>query len=179
MLFLCSISCVLCGYSSWLKISIVTSFKKSHWSSRETIFSMPVVTWRVCLHPGSCSLTSGAAQWGSADSCDQPAGVTSQLRRPWTEKKASLCLRSPLPAAENRTAFTPVTRPRLPASCRMSVGAPRGLASSGQKPIAEILHPLSAAEEPLLVPVNVGGEKVGSAGAEPRPVHRSEHNQGM
>ncbi|XP_074546199.1 sorting nexin-30 [Halichoeres trimaculatus] len=39
----------------------------------------------------------------------------------------------------------------------MSVGAPRGLASSGQKPIAEILHPLSAAEEPLSV--TVGGEK--------------------
>ncbi|XP_028319012.1 sorting nexin-30 [Gouania willdenowi] len=31
----------------------------------------------------------------------------------------------------------------------MSVGAPRGLASSGQKPITEMLHPLSAAEEPL------------------------------
>ncbi|XP_027881133.1 sorting nexin-30 isoform X2 [Xiphophorus couchianus] len=31
----------------------------------------------------------------------------------------------------------------------MSVGAPRGLASSGQKLITEILHPLSAAEEPL------------------------------
>ncbi|XP_068609038.1 sorting nexin-30 [Brachionichthys hirsutus] len=31
----------------------------------------------------------------------------------------------------------------------MSAGAPKGLASSGQKPIAEILHPLSAAEEPL------------------------------
>ncbi|XP_074474949.1 sorting nexin-30 [Sebastes fasciatus] len=31
----------------------------------------------------------------------------------------------------------------------MSVGAPKGLASSGMKPIAEILHPLSAAEEPL------------------------------
>ncbi|KAM4532323.1 sorting nexin-30 isoform 3-T3 [Fundulus diaphanus] len=30
----------------------------------------------------------------------------------------------------------------------MSVGAPRGLASSGQKLITEILHPLSAAEEP-------------------------------
>ena len=46
----------------------------------------------------------------------------------------------------------------------MSVGAPRGLASSGQKPIAEILHPLSAAEEPLSVTVNVGEDKVGSAG---------------
>ncbi|MED6252084.1 Sorting nexin-30 [Ataeniobius toweri] len=31
----------------------------------------------------------------------------------------------------------------------MSVGAPRGLASSGQKLITEILHPLSATEEPL------------------------------
>ncbi|CAI5666553.1 unnamed protein product [Oreochromis niloticus] len=31
----------------------------------------------------------------------------------------------------------------------MSISAPRGLASSGQKPITEILHPLSAAEEPL------------------------------
>ncbi|XP_029300542.1 sorting nexin-30 isoform X1 [Cottoperca gobio] len=43
----------------------------------------------------------------------------------------------------------------------MSVGAPRGLASSGQKPIAEILHPLSAAEEPLSVSVtvNVEGDK--------------------
>lgn len=42
----------------------------------------------------------------------------------------------------------------------MSVGAPKGLASSGQKPITEILHPLSAAEEPLSVTVNVGGDKV-------------------
>lgn len=55
----------------------------------------------------------------------------------------------------------------------MSVGAPRGLASSGQKPITEILHPLSAAEEPPLSPgpdvtVTVGGDKVGSAGAELR-----------
>ncbi|XP_033502503.1 sorting nexin-30 isoform X1 [Epinephelus lanceolatus] len=41
----------------------------------------------------------------------------------------------------------------------MSVGAPRGLASSGQKPIAEILHPLSAAEEPHSVTVNIGGDK--------------------
>ncbi|KAK5900658.1 hypothetical protein CgunFtcFv8_025601 [Champsocephalus gunnari] len=39
----------------------------------------------------------------------------------------------------------------------MSVGAPRALASSGQKPITEILHPLSAAEEPLSV--TVGGDK--------------------
>ncbi|KAK5603736.1 hypothetical protein CRENBAI_001756 [Crenichthys baileyi] len=31
----------------------------------------------------------------------------------------------------------------------MSVGGPRGLASSGQKLITEILHPLSATEEPL------------------------------
>ncbi|XP_038154896.1 sorting nexin-30 isoform X1 [Cyprinodon tularosa] len=31
----------------------------------------------------------------------------------------------------------------------MSVGVPRGLASSGQKLITEILHPLSAAEEPM------------------------------
>lgn len=42
----------------------------------------------------------------------------------------------------------------------MSVGAPRGLASSGQKPIAEIIHPLSAAEEPLSLSVSVGGDKV-------------------
>nr|XP_057920540.1 sorting nexin-30 [Doryrhamphus excisus] len=45
----------------------------------------------------------------------------------------------------------------------MSVGAPRGLASSGQKHIAEILHPLSAAEEPLSpgpdVSVTAGGDK--------------------
>ncbi|KAM9424608.1 sorting nexin-30 [Pholidichthys leucotaenia] len=45
----------------------------------------------------------------------------------------------------------------------MSVGAPRGLASSGQKPITEILHPLSAAEEPFSlgpdVTVSAGGEK--------------------
>ncbi|XP_068588510.1 sorting nexin-30 [Cebidichthys violaceus] len=41
----------------------------------------------------------------------------------------------------------------------MSVGAPRGLASSGQKPIAEILHPLSAAEEQLSGTVSVGGDK--------------------
>ncbi|KAI3361971.1 hypothetical protein L3Q82_012322 [Scortum barcoo] len=41
----------------------------------------------------------------------------------------------------------------------MSAGAPRGLASSGQKPITEILHPLSAAEEPLTVPVSGGGDK--------------------
>ncbi|XP_063745574.1 sorting nexin-30 isoform X3 [Eleginops maclovinus] len=39
----------------------------------------------------------------------------------------------------------------------MSVGAPRALASSGQKPITEILHPLSAAEEPLSA--TVGGDK--------------------
>ncbi|XP_061732957.1 sorting nexin-30 [Nerophis ophidion] len=31
----------------------------------------------------------------------------------------------------------------------MSVGAPRGLASSGQKHLGDIVHPLSAAEEPL------------------------------
>lgn len=45
----------------------------------------------------------------------------------------------------------------------MSVGAPKGLASSGQKPITEILHPLSAAEEPLSpgpqVTVNAAGDK--------------------
>ncbi|XP_075885078.1 sorting nexin-30 [Nelusetta ayraudi] len=41
----------------------------------------------------------------------------------------------------------------------MSAGAPRGLASSGQKPIAEIIHPLSAAEEPLSLVVNAGGDK--------------------
>ncbi|KAF7655505.1 hypothetical protein LDENG_00055000 [Lucifuga dentata] len=43
----------------------------------------------------------------------------------------------------------------------MSVGAPRGLASSGQKPIAEILHPLSAAEETLspALDVTVSGGK--------------------
>nr|XP_019968620.1 PREDICTED: sorting nexin-30-like [Paralichthys olivaceus] len=45
----------------------------------------------------------------------------------------------------------------------MSAGAPRGLASSGQKPIAEIPHPLSAAEEPLSpgpdVTGDVGGDK--------------------
>lgn len=51
----------------------------------------------------------------------------------------------------------PDTRTRPPASRRMSVGAPRALASSGQKPITEILHPLSAAEEPLSV--TVGGDK--------------------
>ncbi len=61
----------------------------------------------------------------------------------------------------------------------MSAGAPRGLASSGQKPIAEILHPLSAAEEPLSVTVNVGGDKVRSAGSVPRPVWRFENKQGM
>lgn len=45
----------------------------------------------------------------------------------------------------------------------MSAGAPRGLASSGQKPITEILHPLSAAEEALSpgpdVTGTVGGDK--------------------
>ncbi|XP_076019782.1 sorting nexin-30 [Genypterus blacodes] len=43
----------------------------------------------------------------------------------------------------------------------MSVGAPKGLASSGQKPIAEILHPLSAAEETLspVLDVTVSGGK--------------------
>ncbi|XP_069560656.1 sorting nexin-30 [Brachyistius frenatus] len=45
----------------------------------------------------------------------------------------------------------------------MSVGAPKGLASSGRKPITEILHPLSAAEEPLSpgpdVTVTVEGDK--------------------
>ncbi|TNN86325.1 Sorting nexin-30 [Liparis tanakae] len=40
----------------------------------------------------------------------------------------------------------------------MSVGAPRCLASSGQKPIAEILHPLSAAEEQLSVTATAGGD---------------------
>lgn len=45
---------------------------------RSLSFHSPLaVTWCICLHPGSCSLTSGAAQWESADSCDQPAGVTS------------------------------------------------------------------------------------------------------
>lgn len=98
-----------------------------------------------------------------------------------TEETLWLRLRSPLSAAENRRVVTLDTRPRLPASRRMSVGAPRGLASSGQKPITEILHPLSAAEEPISpgpdVTVNVGGEKVGSAGAVPRPVRRFESNQ--
>lgn len=46
----------------------------------------------------------------------------------------------------------------------MSAAAPRGLASSGQKPIAEIVHPLSAAEEPLSITVNAGGDKVDSDG---------------
>lgn len=53
----------------------------------------------------------------------------------------------------------------------MSISAPRGLASSGQKPITEILHPLSAAEEPLSpgpdVTVSGGRDKVGSDGASP------------
>lgn len=87
-------------------------------------------------------------------------------------------------AAEKRTAVTPDTRTRLPASRRMSVGAARGLASSGQKPITEILHPLSAAEEPLspgpdVTTVSVGGDKVGSAGDLPRPVRRFIKKQGM
>lgn len=46
----------------------------------------------------------------------------------------------------------------------MSVGVPKGLASSGQKPITEIPHPLSAAEEPLSIALNAGGEKVPSPG---------------
>ncbi|CAG04895.1 unnamed protein product, partial [Tetraodon nigroviridis] len=41
----------------------------------------------------------------------------------------------------------------------MSVSAPRGLASSGQRAITEITHPLSAAEEPLSLPVSAGGDK--------------------
>ncbi|TNM91861.1 sorting nexin-30 [Takifugu rubripes] len=41
----------------------------------------------------------------------------------------------------------------------MSVGVPKGLASSGQKPITEITHPLSAAEEPLSISLSAGGEK--------------------
>ncbi|XP_078812292.1 sorting nexin-30 isoform X2 [Oryzias latipes] len=45
----------------------------------------------------------------------------------------------------------------------MSVGTPRGLASSGQKPITEIPHPLSAAEESLSpgpdVSISPGGDK--------------------
>lgn len=66
----------------------------------------------------------------------------------------------PFKTAQNRTDVTPDTRPRLPVSCKMSAGAPRGLASSGQKPIAEIVHPLSAAEEPLSITVSAGGDKV-------------------
>lgn len=56
----------------------------------------------------------------------------------------------------------PNSRPNhdLPPACRMSSGAPRGLASSGQKPIAEIIHPLCAAEEPLSLGVNAVGDKV-------------------
>ncbi|KAM9735310.1 sorting nexin-30 isoform 1-T1 [Menidia menidia] len=45
----------------------------------------------------------------------------------------------------------------------MSVGTPKGLASSGQKPITEILHPLSATEEPLSpgpdVTINYTGDR--------------------
>uniref|UniRef100_A0AAV2IX85 Sorting nexin-30 n=1 Tax=Knipowitschia caucasica TaxID=637954 RepID=A0AAV2IX85_KNICA len=45
----------------------------------------------------------------------------------------------------------------------MSVGAPRGLASSGQKPITDIIHPLCAADEPLSpgpqVTVSTGRDK--------------------
>lgn len=51
----------------------------------------------------------------------------------------------------------------------MSISAPRGLASSGQKPITDIPHPLSAADEPLSIPVNAGGEKVHKAGGEGGP----------
>lgn len=75
-------------------------------------------------------------------------------------KNDTLC---PNQAAENRTDVTPDTRSRLSASFRMSVSAPKGLASSGQKPIAEIIHPLSAAEEPLSITVNIGGDKVESS----------------
>ncbi|KAK5900659.1 hypothetical protein CgunFtcFv8_025601 [Champsocephalus gunnari] len=53
----------------------------------------------------------------------------------------------------------------------MSVGAPRALASSGQKPITEILHPLSAAEEPLSV--TVGGDKQEVALTNGTPVETS------
>ncbi|KAK5878697.1 hypothetical protein CesoFtcFv8_024083 [Champsocephalus esox] len=53
----------------------------------------------------------------------------------------------------------------------MSVGAPRALASSGQKPITEILHPLSAAEEPLSV--TIGGDKQEVALTNGTPVETS------
>jgi len=124
----------------------------------------------MCLHPGSCSLTSGAAQWESADSSNQPAGVTYQLRRPRTEKNTFLSRDFTYQLRRTGQLLSPNTWPHLPAFRRMSAGAPRCLASSGQKPIAEILHPLSAAEEQLSVSVAVGGDTVGSAGAVLRPV---------
>lgn len=120
---------------------------------------------RVCLHPGSRESTSGAAQLrrrsqltvgGQLADVNIPTGGRTR-----TEEK------------KTHTAQCPRTEPRrtgppshpipghvLPPSSRMSVGAPRGLASSGQKPIAEIIHPLSAAEEPLSLSVSVGGDKV-------------------
>lgn len=53
----------------------------------------------------------------------------------------------------------------------MSVSVPKGLASSGQKPITEITHPLSAAEEPLSISLITGDKVQSSEGVEIQPTH--------
>lgn len=123
------------------------------------------VTRCLCLLPGSWYFTSGVVHLRG----ESQLTVETQANR-WnigtkeTLNGESASLWAHLPA-EQQTVVGHVTQPRLPAFCRMSVSAPKGLASSGQKPITEITHPLSAAEEPLSISVTAGGEKVQSAAA--------------
>lgn len=123
------------------------------------------VTRCLCLLPGSCNFTSGVVRLRG----ESQLTVVTRANR-WnvgTEEtlNGESASRRPHLPAEKQTVVGHVTQPRLPASCMMSVSAPKGLASSGQKPITEITHPLSAAEEPLSISVNAGGEKVRSAGS--------------
>lgn len=118
------------------------------------------VTRCLCLLPGSCNFTSGVVRLRG----ESQLTVVTRANR-WTigtketlnGESASLWPHLP---AQKQTVVGHVTQPRLPVFCMMSVSAPKGLASSGQKPITEITHPLSTAEEPLSISVNAGGEKV-------------------
>lgn len=123
------------------------------------------VTRCLCLLPGSCNFTSGVVRLRG----ESQLTVVTRANR-WTigtketlnGESASLWPHLP---AQKQTVVGHVTQPRLPVYCMMSVSAPKGLASSGQKPITEITHPLSTAEEPLSISVNAGGEKVSLLGA--------------
>lgn len=127
--------------------------------------SLLSVTRCLCLLPGSRYFTSGVVRLR----CESQLTVETRANR-WNigtketlnGESASLWVHL---LAEQQTVVGHVPQPLLPAFCRMSVSAPKGLASSGQKPITEITHPLSAAEEPLSISVNAGGEKVQPAGA--------------